>query len=75
MFGFFFMHTTIEINLFDRTTSLLLMATSHAEVLTVESLYKQEIFDHFLNSKNKISYCLSFRTLTPICMHFVQQTF
>lgn len=52
----FFMHTTIEINLFDRTTSLLLMATSHAEVLTVESLYKQEIFDHFLNSKNIVSH-------------------
>lgn len=51
------------------------MATSNGEVLTLESLYKQDIFDHFLNSKNKISYCLLFLTLTPICMYFVQQTF
>lgn len=68
----YFTHTTIEMNLFDRATSLLLMATSNGEVLTIESLYKQDIFDHFLNSKNKISYCLLFLTLTPICMHFVQ---
>lgn len=38
-------------NLFDRTTSLF-MATSNGEVLTLESLNKQDIFDHFLNSKN-----------------------
>lgn len=59
----FFTHTTMEMNFFDRTTSLLLMATSNGEVLTFESLYKQ------------ISYYLLFLTLTPICMHFVQQTF